>query len=367
VAGQLREHGITELLARTLSLTHTIEQMRKASKPSLSRDARQSLWLLEARLIRLEVFGMTKAADGGQIAAPALTPQALSLAALQLMAEPCSDQDYVAITSPLADQIFNILDSCPDMATPSAGLALSVLDNWCIKTVSCRKKPCWKTTHTKIAAKLLHMAIKQDSCAFVGMETMVLKLALNITKDNPEASAIIAETGPSEGALIRDIARGTCHKLADLRSSASREESYAKTLGDLILMINLMINIFDRSPKNRDILYQSHTAGDPSLSNMIGTFRRYARSMDNAHTVDQSNSSVALDFLSVLLGYLSLHPSIRQMWTNGQVETHLCLNGMISSIQRLSDVHKQTQGDSSPTGGLSDRLQTLIEELRSAI
>ena len=67
-----------------------------------------------------------------------------------------------------------------------------------------------------------------------------------------------------------------------------------------------------------------------------------------------------------MLGYLSLDAHIRQLWTSTQMKKNPDMGLVVRSIKSLLTVHQKACGDDGDAGGLSDRLQTLIDSLQAA-
>jgi hypothetical protein len=285
VAQQLRDYDIKGLLDRTLSLPIILQELLKSGKLGVPRSIQRSITTLENRLIRLDVFRMGELLStidpiSTSKSSPQLSPQILSLGLLHIMAGLCSNDDYLAVAAPLKDRIFDILDAYVDLLPAHTGLALSVLEAWCMKTVLCGLKPCWRASHYKTVVNLVAVAIQNELHALGVIETMVLKLALNITNDNPDASVAFGEPASSDDTVLSGMVHHACERFTYLESCQTEDDTYTKTLGDLTLMINLMINIFDRNAENRKLLYITHATGNPSLTRMMATFNWHAKFID---------------------------------------------------------------------------------------
>jgi hypothetical protein len=146
------------------------------------------------------------------------------------------------------------------------------------------------------------------------------------------------------------------------------KEEFSAAVDHLILILGVMINFAEWSSSARECLESLQGKTYDPLGDMVQLFIDNQERASEAESVEESQRNVAFGYLSVLLGYLSLLPSISERIRVSQPRKSL--RPLLASIEEFIGHHKAVddlieadEEGHNPHIGLTERLQSLVDKL----
>ncbi|KAG6048156.1 hypothetical protein E4U17_007229 [Claviceps sp. LM77 group G4] len=332
---QLANDGVGQLLARLLPVDDDIAVMATQKKLNMSRITISSLREIKTILQHLPIW------HGYQ-------PENISprTAALQLMAFLSRFAD-----APLLDQI--LLESqraIIDVATwaseqgsfDDVDYALTVFMLQTQSTAGVSPRLNSDGGHPMRISSLLSKAIRQWPSARTELESAVLKLALNTTNTEDEATAF------DDPQLSAKLATCIGELFASVHATIGLGRLENESYDELLLMLGVMINIMEHCSSAR------RGVSGNAMGKLMKLWQDNQQSVAEADSVNKSKLSVALGYLSVLLGYMCLAGQARE-----HIESCVGPNALRSlkhSIQQFAHLYKAVDSK-------AHAMDALVEEL----
>ncbi|KAF2742235.1 hypothetical protein M011DRAFT_412990 [Sporormia fimetaria CBS 119925] len=131
---------------------------------------------------------------------------------------------------------------------------------------------------------------------------LAIRLCILLTNNRPKACEVFAD--PS---FVKPLVKFINDAFSESVSRSTRDE--AGTREDLILTLGAMINIAEYSDRARTSVIAD---GDEPLNTLVATFVDGSRRAAEADSVEETQASVPIGYLTVLLGNLSLNDEVRR-------------------------------------------------------
>ncbi|KAG5953897.1 hypothetical protein E4U53_000368 [Claviceps sorghi] len=333
---QLANDGIGKLLARLLSMDEDIVVMAAQKRLDVSRITKLSVGEVKAILQHLPIW------HGYQ--PTSISPRT---AALQLMAllSQCADAallDQILMESQRA--IIAVATWASEQGSfDDVDYALTVFSLQTQSSAGVSPRLNSDGGHPMRISSLLLKAIQRWPSGRTELESAMLKLALNTTNAEDEAAAfddprLSAKLAICISELFASVHAGIC--LGKLEN-----EEY----DELLLMLGVMINIMEHCPSAR------RAVDENAMGKLMTLWQDKQQSVGEADSVNKSKLSVAVGYLSVLLGYMCLA---------GQAREHIescvgrnAVRSLRSSIQQFAHLYKAVDNK-------AHAMDALVEELR---
>ncbi|KAL2151989.1 hypothetical protein VTH82DRAFT_5173 [Thermothelomyces myriococcoides] len=362
---QLRSQGLATLVSRLLDFPTDIVLLAKDRKQNLSKNGQLTIEAIKSSLLELPVWKPSSPTS--------LSPRTLALKCLDLfMRQPSHAlaEDEV-LSQEVTDPLFSILAegvsnaACWELPSQNEScdfyLALYVLEGYSVSAMQSRLSPVWTRDYAPIVAEVLEAALQRPTDQLGDLESLTLRISLNITNHNEEASRMFVEKG-----LLRRLAESACSAFETVLSSMKVDSFKSKVLEALIMMLGAMINFcVYYPPASRSLEVQDDDAESP-LDRLIRHFADNHTKTSDADSMEKTQLNVALGYLSVLLGYLSLSDSTRDRFI--LVHPKKSIQPLLDSISEFIAFHRQvaeaqgSDGDKQESGSLT-RLQDLADRL----
>ncbi|KAK3297554.1 wings apart-like protein regulation of heterochromatin-domain-containing protein [Chaetomium fimeti] len=362
---QLRSQGLAALVGKLLDNATDIGQLMKDRKQNVSRNGQLTITDIKSSLLGLPVWE--------PFSPTSLSPRTLALKCLDLLMRQrthASVEDDV-LSQAVTDHLFSILaDSISnpafwDMSNQKESgdfyLALHVLEGHSVSAMQSRLGSVWTKQHAPVVAEVLETALGRPADQLGDLENLTLKLALNITNHNEEASRLFVEQG-----LLQRLAESACGAFEMVMKSMKADSFMSKVLESLIMMLGAMINFCVYYPPASSSLEERGDGTGSPLNRLIRVFADNHSKTADADSMEKTQLNVALGYLSVLLGYLSLTTSIRERFVS--VHPKKNMQPLLDSINEFITFHRkvaEAQGDEGmkqESGSLA-RLQDLANQL----
>ncbi|KAG6018349.1 hypothetical protein E4U43_002949 [Claviceps pusilla] len=333
---QLADDGIGKLLARLLSTDEDIAVIATQKRLSTSRTTRSSVKEVKTILQHLPIW------HGYQ--PTSISPRT---AALQLMAllSRCADAallDRILLESQQA--IIAVATWASEQGSPDdVDYALTVFALQIQSSAGVSPRLNSDGGHPTRISSLLLKTIQRWPSGRAELESAVLKLALNTSNGEDEATAFDDPQLSAKLAICISELFTSVH--ATIRLGKLENEKY----DELLLMLGVMINIMEHCSSAR------RAVNVDAMGKLMTLWQDKQQSVGEADSVNKSKLSVAVGYLSVLLGYMCLA---------GQAREHIekcvgrdALQSLRSSIQQFAHLYKAVDSK-------AHAMDTLVEELR---
>ncbi|KHN95435.1 uncharacterized protein MAM_06712 [Metarhizium album ARSEF 1941] len=336
---QLAGDGVGRLLALLLRVDEDITAIASHRKMNMSRMSRLSVEGVKSILQSLPIWHNYEPVD--------LSPRT---AALQLMAllSRCADAAFLdQILSDAQSDIISVATwaseegSCSDV---DYALTVFTLETQSSAGVAPRLNS--DGAHPRRIAKLLSRALQQWPSGKPELDSAILKLAINTTNAEDEAAAF------DDSQLSTKLARRVGHLFVNVRNAILVGKLEGETYDELLLVLGVMINIMEHCPPAR------RAVTDKTTDSLVKLWQDNKESVGEADSVDKSKLSVAVGYLSVLLGYMCLKAQTRE-----HLESRVgagAVQGLRTSIQQFASMYKAVDNK-------AHAMDILVQELRRVV
>ncbi|KAK4151298.1 wings apart-like protein regulation of heterochromatin-domain-containing protein [Chaetomidium leptoderma] len=364
---QLRSQGLAALVSKLLDNTTDIVQLAKDRKQNVSRNGQLTIATIKSSLLELPVWE--------PFSPTSLSPRTLALKCLDLlMRQPthASAEDDV-LSQAVTDRLFAILadgasnSACWEFPHQQAScdfyLALYVLEGHSISAMQSRLNSAWTKQYAPVLADVLETALGRPTEQLGDLESLTLRISLNITNHNSEASRLFVEKG-----LLRRIAESACSAFGMVLNSMKVDSFMSKVLESLIMMLGTMINFCVYYPPASASLEERGDGTGSPLNRLIRVFADNHSKTADADSMEKTQLNVALGYLSVLLGYLCLSDSIRDRFVLVHPKKNIqplldSINGFIAVHRKVAEAQGGEGGKPGSESGSLTRLQDLADQL----
>lgn len=256
----------SNFISRLIKVGDTITVFARQRKTNMSKAAQTLLAEEHSRLLEMQIWG--------EVQPKMLSPRTVALACLDLVVR----QNRVSggageiISDGMRDDLFMILepyskeDSWQRIETLQLAdlhLTLSVFEFCSLGFASDTAESGWAEEHLAIVREVVSGLFRTAPNEFTSTRALLLRLTLNITNNNSQASDIFATPG-----FIRDIFSDiiSAFKLLPILSS---EKERLISVDSLILTLGVMINVVEWSVRAKE---HAHVLDDISLEDALQIF-----------------------------------------------------------------------------------------------
>ncbi|KAK2589447.1 hypothetical protein QQS21_012874 [Conoideocrella luteorostrata] len=333
---QLAGDGVGKLLSLLLRVDEDISAAASRKNMNMSRMSRSLVGQVKTILQGLPIWHGYQPAD--------ISPRT---AALQLMAllSRCAN-------AALLDQI--LLDSQQEVISVAAwaseegsydevDYALTVFTLQTQSSAGVAPRLNSDGGHPTRIAKLLSRAFLRWPSGRTELDSAILKLALNTTNTESEAAAF------DDSQLSARLAYRISDLFTNVYGAVGVGRLESEKYDELLLMLGVMINIMEYCSQARRAVTES------AMDKLIKLWQENQLSVSEADSVNKSKLSVAVGYLSMLLGYMCLAGQARE-----QLELRVGrggLNSLRGSIQQFVHLYKAVDSK-------AQAMDDLVEELR---
>ncbi|CAJ2507474.1 Uu.00g086600.m01.CDS01 [Anthostomella pinea] len=356
------------IFARLLGIPEDVKKIVKDRKSNLSRRSQTQIISIHNSLRDLPIW------DG---AAPQyISPRSIVIKCLRLLIAQDTNvgQDPAVFTRSVTEGLFEVLSEASQSAdhwnyptaVESSNLcgALAVLDVHAVSVGEMQRASSeWSTCYLPIIADVFTTSFRHPAEDNKTLENSVLKLAINMTNNNIEAPDIFA----SKGALPA-LAASISHSFTQILTSISQDAWKDGITDSLVLRLGILINFAEHSSLVRQVISDSQHNGQKTVDEFIQIFLENHRKTNEADSLEKSHLNVAFGYLSVLLGYLSLHAPVRQKLKSSH--SARSIGPLIDSIREFTGFIKKMESTadeddegSRSSSGYTEQLQSLVHQL----
>ncbi|KAL5121620.1 hypothetical protein ACEQ8H_000306 [Pleosporales sp. CAS-2024a] len=360
VLDEIRHSELVSSMSGLLDNDMDIMKIAKSRKSNLSKLGIESVVGLRCQVMASSAWS--------QLSLETLSPQLAALKFLDMLVlglREVGDQDAIMSAATLArvvDVAERVAGRC--MAGKEDGNDGTVL-RWVfsiLEAVSLAKHKAfvWSSSMMKSLAWLMTCACQTRKAPTV---TLAVKLCMNLTNNKPKACEHFS--GPRFiQALVGCIVEG-----ARLMQQGVGAEQRIEVLDPLILSLGAMINLTEHSDQARLSVDDGHGL----LEMLVQTFVQGTGKSNQAVSMEESQSSVAIGYLSVLMGNLCLNQSVR---------TRVCaqlpggeLDMLVNKIKEFVQVHEHANRKAEEYEGdegqetwqnYTARIMLVVKHLQSA-
>ncbi|PHH64869.1 hypothetical protein CDD81_3726 [Ophiocordyceps australis] len=306
---QLADEGLGKMLCRMLRYHDDIDIIASQRKTNLSRTSKASLHDVKQSLLRdISLWH--------GLSPTRLSPRTLSLRLLETVCR-CADaqllehfacdlrEHIVLVAAEGATETREVIDETEDEAAVDFALvvfSLELLSGTAATSTRHRQdkdsSSVPKLPHT--VAALLQRTLHRWPAQRGELEATTLRLAINTTNGPDDAAAF------HDSDILSLIASRIClgfHGVQDALNGGSKLQT--DLYDELLLILGVMINIVEHSPSAR------MSVENTALDSLVKLWQANRLAAGEADSVEKSQISVAVGYLSVLLGYICLEGAIR--------------------------------------------------------
>lgn len=361
----LRSQGLAPFLSRLLEDDKDIDLMAKDRKHNVSKNARATLSAIKSTIISLPTWAPVSPSH--------LSPRTLALECLYVILKqlPEAAGDTELFTSPVTDQLFSILSTeastgvAPDGSSEHASvdlyLSLSVLEQHSIHAMQSRRAPRWTSKYVPVIGETLASCLGGPVGQFDELESLVLRITLNVTNHNSEACWMLVNAK-----LSQQLVEAACAAFDAVLDSMAAGGFLAKVHEALLLMLGVMINFCVYYPPAAQNMEECGDGPRSPLTRLIRLFADNHSKTSDADSIEKTRLNVALGYLSILLGYLCLSDGIKSTFVSMHPKKSIqplreSINEFITFHQKVAKA-REGDGTSKQESELT-RLHSLVEEL----
>lgn len=278
VVPQLRRQGIARLLIRLLDCQASIISVARERKSNMSKTGQKMVLEYHDCLRQLPMWE--------DLQPQTASPRTVALKCLELMVRQTREagNDSDIFSKELTTKLFEILKSATDEKSwdlPKQQqaidfyLALSALESHSVAARTVHDENIWITEYLPIIADTLETALTIPIEDFGVLQSLILRLTLNVTNNNPKASDVFAR-----GVLMSAIGKAIIAKFKII-SRFLTEEDFSVAVEHLVLVLGVMINFAEWSSAARESLQNLHGERSDPLDSLLQIF------MDNQGRISE--------------------------------------------------------------------------------
>jgi len=275
---QLRRQGLTRLMTRLVESPTDIVTLSKERKSNMSKMAQSLIAQYQSFLLQMPIWE--------ELQPQVISPRTAALKCLEVMVRQTREDGNSndIISKELTTNLFHILQAASDEDSwdlPRGGqaidlyLALSTLESHSVAARTVNDEAIWISDYLPIIADNLEVALRRPAHSFGSMQTVILRLTLNVTNNNSKASGVFAR-----GSLMAIMGAVIVAKFQKILSY-SIEDDFSLVVDHLVLVLGLLINFADGSVPARESFESLHGGANDPLQNMVQLF------VDNVATMSE--------------------------------------------------------------------------------
>jgi hypothetical protein len=364
-------------LPKLLDNNTEIQRIAKNRKTNLSKIAQDSVIAFRSTILANHIWSPLEL----DIVSPRLVViQALDLLVLGLReagsTEPILDQDTL---DKLVDIVHSSSERCKiEKTTKEDGvIQRSIFSTLEAVSLAKQNQLLWST---RLMQRLATSMSSSFQIADAPTVTMAVKLCMNLTNNRPKACEQFAEP-----AFVQSLVRSIIERIKLVQENLV-EGQRTEALDTLILSLGAMINLTEHSDQARlntddgmdllETLVKTFVEGS-SRTTQVRCLHTRARKTNidttQATSMEESQSSVAVGYLSVLLGNLCLNRSV-QAKVRAQLPGHH-LTILVDKIKEFVQVHEHANRKAKQYDGeegqqtwqnYTARIMLVVEQLERA-
>jgi hypothetical protein len=285
---QLRSQGLAQLISRLLKEPTDIVILTKNKKYNVSRNGQTTLTTIRGSLMDLPIWE--------PFSPTCLSPRTLALKCLDVFmrqsTHASAEDDF--FSQEVTDRLFSILSdgvtnpACWDFPKQHEAcdfhLALYVLEAHSISAMQSHLSARWTKHYAPIIADVMEAALDRPADNFDDLESLTLRIALNVTNHNGEASRLFVEKG-----LLGRLAKAACIAFGMVLNSMKVDSFLSKVLESLIMILGAMINFCAYYPPASATLEEKEDGATSPLDQLIRVFAdNHSKTAEVSHLLQQS-------------------------------------------------------------------------------
>ncbi|KAH8156659.1 hypothetical protein CIB48_g11588 [Xylaria polymorpha] len=364
----LRTQEAGPIFARLLSTSEDIKKIAKDRKSNLSKRSQNSIVAIESLLRELTIW------DGNEPSF--ISPRSLVIKCLQLLIAQgvLIGGDPAIFTEAVTKHLFEVLSDASNNTeywdypkTPrSIELcgALSVLDAHAVSVAATQGGNSeWATQYLPIIADVFYTSLQMPAHDGKVVEDLILKLNINVTNNNLTAPSIFASKGLLP-ALAASISSNFNQALTLIAQSTWAEG----IIDSLVLRLGILINFAEHSGLVRQMVDECQHESREPVKELIRLFIENHRRTGEADSMEKTHLNVAFGYLSVLLGYLSLHGPVRHKLIHSHSAKSIgplvgSIREFIAHYEQVENAMSESDDGGGHPGTYIERLQELVQQL----
>lgn len=363
------------LFALLLGVTKDVKVIARDRKSNLSKRSQTSLIAVQTTLCELSIWG--------EASPPRISPRSLALKCLHLLITQNANaaKDPAVFSPAVTEALFTVLSEAVEStehwdypATAEAidlANTLSILDFHAVSLEEPQRSNAdWTTRYLPIVADVFSASSRnvipdvpaQESESKL-LESAILKLTINLTNNSLEAPEVFVSKG-----LIPGLANSISSNFARIWASLSQDAWVDGILDSLVLRLGILINFSEHSSLVRQVINDCHHDNQRPVDELIRLFLENYRRTAEADSMETSHLNVAFGYLSVLLGYLALHPPVRQKIRSNHSTKSITplldsLREFITHYKKVEQNIGEDDDGSRDHSSYMERLQDLVRQL----
>ncbi|KAI1736160.1 wings apart-like protein regulation of heterochromatin-domain-containing protein [Xylaria scruposa] len=364
----LRTEEASLLFARLLSMGEDIKKVAKDRKSNLSKRSQNSIAVIESLLRELPIW------DGDEPSF--ISPRSLAIKCLQLLIAQgiLISGDPTIFTEAVTKYLFGVLSDANhnpeywDYPKTARSIelcgALSVLDAHAVSIAATHGGNSeWAIQYLPIIAEVFYTSLRTPAHDAKIVEDLILKLTINVTNNNLAAPSVFASKG-----LLSALTSSISSNFDQALTLIAQETRAERIIDGLVLRLGILINFAEHSGPVRQMVDECRHEGREPVRELIRLFVENHRRTGEADSMEKTHLNVAFGYLSVLLGYLSLHGPVRHKLIHSH--SAKSIGPLVGSIREFIAHYEQVENamsesdDSDRHGGTyTERLQELVQQL----
>ncbi|KAF7544979.1 hypothetical protein G7Z17_g9539 [Cylindrodendrum hubeiense] len=313
---QLAEDGLGKMLGRLLRVPEDIDALASQKKMRLSGASKRSLGEVKKTMMRMDIWQGRRLEE--------LSPQTLALQLLNILCQRVDPGYSAGVIKDTEKDLTSIMDYYTDDDSSQDAvfaLVVSILETQSTLTMDGDDEVSWILQQTPKIARFLSNTLQEWSEKPTDLQSTIIKLTINTSNTAQGAAGLNNKT------LLSRLSSRICAGFKSAQEAVSNRSLRAESYDGLLLILGVMINILEHCPPARE------NVDGGSLESLVALYVQNKASTSEADSVEKSQLSVAVGYLAVLLGYLSLVGSVRRRLadrTGGEG-----VSGLIGSIQEF--------------------------------
>lgn len=354
---QLSQDGLGKMLGRLLLISDDIGELAAQKKMRLSGASRKSVGEVKTSMMRKDIW------HGRRL--EKLSPQTLALQLLHVLCRIDPGYSSGVVKDAKDELIFTMAGYTGDDLGEDTDFALvvSILESQSTLTMDGDSDVSWILHETSKVARFLSNALRSWSEKPTEVQSKLLKLAIN-TSNTAQGAA-----GLNDGVLLSRLSTQICLGFKSAQEAVTNRRLRSETYDWLLLILGVTINIVEHCAPAREnvdgesleglmALYLQNQASTSEVSEYRSKLPIVLTlTMLQADSVEKSQLSVAVGYLAVLLGYLSLVGPVRRRLTERTGGKGVL--GLIGSIQEFIRMYRSVDSKVHELEGLVIDLQQL--------
>ncbi|RKF76154.1 putative rheb small monomeric gtpase protein [Golovinomyces cichoracearum] len=380
----LCRHGITKLIIDLLGHEIGIAAVCKDRKTNMSKMAQSLVIEHHNSLLKLPLWN--------DLELEILSPRTIALGCLKIISQqsPNAEVSYDVFSDELSSNLFSIMKSisCEESFKNkrSVDFFLTVVCLQTHYTTACSllDESKWIKSYLPLLADVLETDLTYSCGLSNDAHLVILKMTLQVTNNNQLATEVFAR--PSLLLVLSKTLVSQFHVI----NSPLAKDGFLRILDHISLLLGVLMNFSEWSQYVRECMqnFESQDDVDP-LREMIYIFQERSEKISQAESEQETLQNVVLGYLSVTLGFLSLHPPIGERLRKQKHKLLACIEEFIL-IHKLADksllnqeeiIANDDDNDTQMTNGtdryevqidqaqmeLTGRLERLVDQLKSQI